>query len=71
MEPREIIAWSLAGLFGLLVLSSFTSYGTGLFGWGFMMGMMWLWLLLPLIVVAILVLALTDRSRGGQGKPRA
>lgn len=71
METREIIAWTIAGVLGLLVLSSFTGYGTGLFGWGFMMGMMWLWLLLPLSVAAILVLALTDRSQGGRGKPRA
>lgn len=68
MEPREIVAWSVVAFLGLLVLSSFTSYGTGLFGWGVMMGMMWLWLLLPVLVVVLLVLALTDR---GQGKPRA
>lgn len=67
MEPREIVAWSVVVFLGLLVLSSFTSYGTGLFGWGFMMGMMWLWLLLPVLVVVLLVLALTDRA---EGKPR-
>lgn len=68
MEPREVIAWSVVAFLSLLVLSSFTSYGTGLFGWGVMMGMMWLWLLLPVLVVVLLVLALTERR---ESEPKA
>ncbi len=64
MENREIISWTIAGFLGLLVLSSFTGYGTGMFGWGFMMGMMWLWMLLPVLIIVILVLAVTDQRDG-------
>lgn len=61
-SDREVALWVVVGILSLLVLSSFTGVGTGLFGWGFMMGMMWLWMLLPVILIVVLVLALSNQQ---------
>lgn len=57
------LAWVLLGAAIVLVLASFTGNGTGMFGWGWMMGMMWLWMLLPVLLVVWLVVYVTDRTQ--------
>ena len=64
METRERLAWGLAAVLGLLVLSSFTGYGTGFFGMGWMMGAMWLWILLPAILLVILFVQFSEHMGG-------
>lgn len=52
-EPRAFdwrpVLYTLAGVAVLLVIASFTGNGTGMFGWGFMIGMMWIWMLLIIV----------------------
>lgn len=47
--------WTVLGINALLVLSSFTGNGTGMFGGGWMMGMMWIWMFVPVLIIVLLV----------------
>lgn len=53
--------WFVLGAAAVLLLASLTGDGTGLFGWGWMMGLMWVWMLVPLLVAALLVALLLER----------
>lgn len=54
-------AWVLAGVAALLLLASLTGNGTGMYGTGLFMGLMWLWMILPLLLVALLAILVLDR----------
>lgn len=54
------LLWIILSLSFVLVLSSLTGSGHGLFGWGLMAGAMWMWMLLPALLVSLLVLFFLD-----------
>lgn len=56
-------AWSLLAASAILLLASFTGSGGGMFGWGFMAGMMWIWMVLPLLVVVGVIVWLAQRTQ--------
>lgn len=64
------LAWVTLGVVLVLSVASFTGNGTGMFGWGWMMGMMWVWMILPLFLLAWLVVSLTHRDKSVSGRAR-
>lgn len=65
-EWQRIVLWFVLGLGALFMVASFAGNGTGMFGWGFMMGMMWVWMFLPVLLIVLLVVLVTH---GHGGKP--
>lgn len=51
-----VLSWAVAATLLLLVLSSFLGAGVGLFGWGFLVNMMWSYVLLALLILAVLLM---------------
>lgn len=62
---RDMLAGLFLALATVLLLASLVGHGTGLFGTGMMVGMVWLWLWIPLFVALFLLLYLGGGARDG------
>lgn len=54
--------WTILGVSFLLLITSFSGHGAGMFGWGFMSSFMWIWMILPILLV-VLVLVLVQQNQ--------
>ena len=66
--PQREMDWRpalyvLAGFAALLLIASFTGTGTGMFGWGFMMGSMWVWMLFVIIALVFVGYFIGQQNR--------
>lgn len=53
------VLWTAAVVAALFLLAALTGAGLGMFGWGFMMGLMWIWMLVPVLLIVLVVVLLT------------